>query len=445
MDFVEIFPLEIVEKIFQHLPSKDVLNCCLVSVRWREVLNSNGIWSYLCQAENYSEKEPLESCKSYFDNPTKRYTPVPNTSDRLSSFCYWRSHYNRYKYLESNWKRGKFTLHPLGISCMSYPWYCNDGILIVKAEDKFFIQTIRGRAVRLPDVQFKDQSNNVDNVILNNKYIIYSQKKTIVGLKLRDDTGFHEDFCIELDEKNGMSPPPRELTLVMSGNYLIYLDPFTPSKVFIFNLKNRALEKELVIDKVKRERLPCTCGAIEVFNKKLYMAISTNTSHNIYEYDLSNWEWGAELTVPSFVSKFYVSDGMLCALVAENTSEDMLYVWSLSDLRLVSKITINGKQPILVTNGVVFHCQNSIVITISLKTMIDSKFYVRADAIIGMHPVGKHLLAINTGDAIEVWDWGIGEKLYSPYRGLCSAAMWVDDQMIIVNKWCCNFQVIGFW
>lgn len=44
-DFVKLLPLEILEKIFDFLNLKDVLNCCLVSKHWNKYLNSQqSLW-----------------------------------------------------------------------------------------------------------------------------------------------------------------------------------------------------------------------------------------------------------------------------------------------------------------------------------------------------------------------------------------------------------------
>jgi len=44
LDFVEIFPPELSDKLFTFLPVQDLMTCCQVSIKWRHVINNNRQW-----------------------------------------------------------------------------------------------------------------------------------------------------------------------------------------------------------------------------------------------------------------------------------------------------------------------------------------------------------------------------------------------------------------
>ncbi|XP_074651680.1 uncharacterized protein LOC141906329 [Tubulanus polymorphus] len=149
VDFTEILPKEIIEKIFSYLNPKDLCHLSRCSHSLRINSNQDHLWLHHCLANGWL-KYGLPF--GLLDQPTGLYASVTNISGTSPVFSYegvgdystlepvnkWKQIYMRAQHLKINWKTGRYSVAPTlrGHTDKVNAFDCNSQVIVSAGEDK---------------------------------------------------------------------------------------------------------------------------------------------------------------------------------------------------------------------------------------------------------------------------------------------------------------------
>lgn len=436
MDFIHILPLEILEEIFLFLDSIDLIRCSCVSYRWREVINSNKIWAKRCAVEKILHKPYLRKKDSLFLNPTKMYKTTDSISNRLTATCHWRSHYNRYMYVKRNWKRGHYTMLRTKVKTSHY----KEGMLLNIEDARISVHLVPESLEEKFYIEKKDRFGMVDNVLLKDGHIIYTQGR-YVGCFKRDGNTFSPLYELELERSSCEYQPSRNhadktLTAAVTDKFLLIQDNQNPCYFRFYHWTKGTLERVLSVHKsLSLVRSSCPeFSCIEALGDKVYVSYTVSNKNLISQYNFTTGKWGHTFETHLRAFELVSSNNFLCAKLSDIAFEKSceLNVWSLHTKIEVALFCTNKNLPVILTqDGKIIFTEHESIYVRGLVTSFDVEMNV-ATRLESMCLVWDKMLLVNLGSALQLWDWANGIRLQTFLRDAISN-VWADDKLIVVS------------
>ncbi|XP_024083864.1 uncharacterized protein LOC106669376 isoform X3 [Cimex lectularius] len=444
VSLMDCIPVEILEQIFSYLGLTDLGNCSKVSTEWREIINSNSIWSRLSAVVGIHNKEYLK--KSLVYNPLRAFRGVDDFSQRLSPDCHWRSHFKKYKYLEENWRFGTFTVLHTGFKVTYY----KDRMVANTNSSNIELFDIdnKGKKMRIPVAHSEFR---VDSIFILKEFLIYVQKCYIICMRKNGNT-YECVYNIKVknskcNHKINTLQDSSRLTLKFTSRYIVILDNKHPCKLFFYNIFSGFLEKEV---DVTPEKACIRCHFIKIFEEKVYLTYTVNNNHFISCYDTVEGAWTLTFEIDTQACELTVSRNFICAKISTepNMKNCELQVWPIQNQEEMYTYFADKHLPIILTSDdkIIF----SDDVTVHIQELVQPSkvdYSLKLNGkVVDMMPVMNNLIVINTSMSLQLWDWKKAEQMQTFFRDKV-VSMWVDDKTVVLNKFDEQFNgyVLAFW
>ncbi|KAK9512938.1 hypothetical protein O3M35_001243 [Rhynocoris fuscipes] len=438
MDFIQILPIEILEEIFLFLDSIDLIRCSCVSYRWREVVNSNKIWSKRCAVEKILHKPYLKKEDSLFTNPMKMYKTSDSISNRLTPTCHWRSHFNRYMYVKKNWRIGHYTMLRTKVKTSHY----KEGMLINIEDSRISVHLVP-ESLEVPFyIEKRHKFTMVDNLLLKDGHIIYTQARYVACYK-RQNNEFNLIYEFDVEKSICEGQPTRNhadrtLTAAVSDQFLLIQDNQNPCYLRFYHFTKGTLLKELSMHSLKALQLGrSVCpniSCLQVMNDKVYISYSIANKHLISQYNFNTDKWGITFDTHLRTIEIVSSNNFLCAKMSDMAFEKSceLSVWSLHTKLEIALFCTNKNLPVILTqDGKIIYSEQDTIYVRGLVQSFEKEMDV-SSRLDNMCLVWDKMLLVNLGCAIQLWDWVSGVRLHTFIRDAISN-VWADDKLIVVS------------
>ncbi|KAF6204360.1 hypothetical protein GE061_002701 [Apolygus lucorum] len=451
MDFISNLPIELLEEIFLYLESDDLVKCSYVCLQWREVINSNKIWSLQCFKDRIQQKEYLQTSWSLISNPVKVYRDhvFDPEATRLTIPCHWRSHYNRYKFLERNWRKGNYSLIRTKVNAQHYI----GGLLISMDHNGLTAYNIQNLKNPM-HIKKANASKDVDAVRVKGNLLFYTQERNLVCMK-RFNASFTKHYEITVptylkEHSNHRAPTESTLALKITDKFLVIQDLTNACFLYFYDYKTGESLRKVDLHTYTGNSCPqFTC--LEAFEDKVFVAYGLY-QHYVMIYDFKTDKVDVKVETSLRSSELVVSKNFFCSKLVVNQLEKSceLHVWSVHNGEEVDLLCTNRHLPVLLTpdDKLIYSEHHTVYVRGLVNSNKDVEFTVEG-RLQSMEPIWGNLLVLNLGFSLQLWDLSSGQKLHTYLRDSIED-MWVDDRHIVVKHtsrpWLtCAGYIIGFW
>ncbi|BES97477.1 F-box and WD repeat domain containing 7, E3 ubiquitin protein ligase [Nesidiocoris tenuis] len=448
-------PVEILEEIFIYLENKDLVKCTYVCYQWREIINSNKIWSIQCAKEKILHKPYLQTSHSLISNPVKSFrdmTYEPGT--RLTPPCHWRLHFNRYKYLERNWREGNYSMMRSKANAKHY----RDRLILSSNGTGFLVWSVERLSAPVAGIL----CGHIDLVRTKDDLVFYTQEDRLTCRK-RCSSGFDFDeaysisFGGEANHSNDCrSLIGRRLSLKITDKFLVVLDAMHACSLYIHDYRTGEQLRKVDLHAYTGRTCPqITC--LKAMDEKVFVAYNLNLQYYILVYNYTTDQLDVKVSAPLQSSKLVVSKNFFGAKLVDSSQPVTvmdksceLHVWSIHTGVVVELLLTNRSLPVILTSDdkLVYSDNYKVYVRGLLNSRHDVDLTIES-RLSGVECIWDNLLVLNLGTCLQLWDIETGQKLHTYLRENIDD-MWVDDEHIVVrlnaSPWMPRQSyVISFW
>lgn len=437
-------PLEVKEVIFLYLSPRDLKQCSLVCSKWSDIVNSNRVWLKICEVEGLSKKKVLEESCSMIENPMKHYS----YSDEKLGPKHWRSHFNRYRFVQKNWKNGYYVLYRLPLK----PILLNEHCIVEHAGSKMIIYSIHGLVKRFCSVDLASPDSKIDTIIYKNDYLVYTQNRNVVCLKRYKDS-YKKMIQVVLETGNCNQPRndcmKSQFTIRISDKFIIVQDPLNPCMLSFFETNDGSIRRQVDLHKALGNlSLFCTC--LEVYGDMVFLGYRIGQKYYIgmYDYGKDVWE-GPFLSIQHRAVELYVSQKILCAKLCIESRDfnqlSQLCVWLRDTNYKLGEYCANKHVPVVLTeNDVLIYSFRDEITVRKLRESSGMSFSV-SPSVMNICMIWDKFLVIHDEKGVSVWDAMTGKKIVSPLRSESCIAVCASNTNILLRCEDDRFLVVGYW
>lgn len=439
-------PLEVKEVIFLYLSPRDLKQCSLVCSKWHEIVNSNRIWLKICEVQQLSKKKFLDDSCSMIENPMKHYS----YNDEKLVPSHWRSHFNRYRFVQKNWKEGYYVLYKLPVK----PIHVNEHCIVEHVGSELVIYSIHGLVKRFCSVPIASPESKIDTIIYKNDYLVYTQNRNVVCLK-KDKDSFKKVIQVALETGNCNQPRNNciksQFTIRISEKFIIIQDPMNPCMLCFFETNDGAARRQIDLHKALGNlSLFCTC--LEVLGDIVFLGYRMGSKSYISQYDYSKDFWDEPaLVIPNRASELYVSQKIVCAKLCSETRDQHfnqishLYVWLRESRFKIGEYCANKHVPVLLTeDDVLIYLFRDEITVRKLGGTYERSFSVSPN-VMNICKVWDKFLVLHDEKGVSVWDSTTGQKIVSPLRSESCITVCASDTNILLRCEDDRFLVVSYW
>lgn len=483
IDFVQVLPMELVEEILQYLSPKDLAAASAVNSAWREAVNSNKIWGQLCDQKGW--KENFDPNFSHFYKAHKQFRKWAHSYDSFSPICEKRLLYNKHSCLLNNWRHGKFIVHKIQSSYKSLLLYepvtCDGRYLVVAEMTKFSnnrtlaVWSLDGVPFQICNLTLPSSVKPVDSVAFDHGTIVFVQDWSIIVYKL---VCFKFEFAYSLEDLKLLAPTSR---LPHSMKQIVPFLKVTQDSIICIPSQSHSTVDFLPIffwdresgelkNKLNFESMYYQITSALWLGESCYLAVTNkkSKSYHIVEFGTktASWEYFSQ-TVTNPIEQITGNDQYVLAVTKvsncrareffstrSETNSKELWLFDRATGSCLKKFKANGKSFQFVDNYLMFFESALLTVLNPLDPNIRSEFEVSGTiSSIKACQQPNVLVVIKTGCYIEVWDWGLGSRLYTVTAETgYGTDVWCDDKRIITYQsidsrieYDNGIMVLGFW
>lgn len=483
-DFVQRFPREVSEEIFQYLSSKDLASCSAVSTAWREAINSNKVWGYLCDTKGF--KDDFDPSFSHFCRAHKQFRKWAHSYDSFTPMCQKRLLYNKHSCLQKNWRCGKYVTHKVPNEvCQSFfqlfePVSC-DGRYLVMLEkpsknsttSTLGVWSLDGVPFKLCELSLAQKVDPVEAVAFDNGTIVVAQAWIIIVYHLKNSefvNAYEIHDLRELEPKTNLPKEMKRMTphLKVTQDFIICVPSHSHSTVDFVPIFFWDRATGQVKHKLFFESMYHIISNAEWFDDSCYLSVinKKKKSYHILEFSSSKatWEHFNE-TISMEIEQLAASKNYILAVTkstnpsirayfsprSEHLSRE-LWLWDRTTGSALRSLQAHGKSFQFIDDFLMFFDSSKVTVMNPKSPDITSEFEVSgtiSSIKASCHP--SIMVIIKTGCYIEVWDWGLGCRLYTVASEISyGSQLWCDDKRIITyhsadNAVAGGILVLGFW
>uniref|UniRef100_A0A0K8SYT1 Uncharacterized protein n=1 Tax=Lygus hesperus TaxID=30085 RepID=A0A0K8SYT1_LYGHE len=421
---------------------------------------------FFAMARSHQQQQDLVSAVLQGQDPTKGISPELMVSHlqpcqgyrdhvfdpeatRLTVPCHWRSHYNRYKFLERNWRKGNYSLIRTKVDAQHYI----GGLLI--SVDILGLTAYSIQLLNYPMyIKKMDTSKDVDAVSVKGNLLFYTQDRHLICMK-RFNLSFTKHYEITVptylkQHSNHRSPTESTLALKITDKFLVIQDLTNACFLYFYDYKTGEFLRKVNLHTYTGNPCPqFTC--LEAFDDKVFVAFSLH-QHYIMIYDFKTDKVDVKVETSLRSSELVVSKNFFCSKLTVNQLEKSceLHVWSVHNGEEVDLLCTNRHLPVLLTadDKLIYSEHYTVYVRGLVNSNNDVEFTVEG-RLQSMEPIWGNLLVLNLGFSLQLWDLSSGQKLHTYLRESIED-MWVDDRHIVVKltsrPWSTTAgYIIGFW
>lgn len=480
LDFVEVLPSEVTDEIFLYLEPKDLGSCTSVSTSWREAVNSNKIWAHFCNLNGW--KDDFDPNFSHFYRAHRQFRKWTHSYDSFSPICQKRLLFNKHACLKSNWRYGKYVAHKIRINNQELqlfePVTCDGRYLVMlekshRSKDvKLVVWSLNGVPSKLCNLPLPHKVNAIDSVAFDHGTIAVAQSWLIVVYKLENDTfkkAFEKEDLLHLEPKANLPKEMKRITphLKITEEFIICVPSHSHSTVdfipiFFWDSESGELKHTL-----RFESMYNAISNAEWFGDSCYLSVANKKKkkYQIVEFNVKSAEWESftqDVTVE--IEKLAVSDQYILAitkatspaprpmLASRDPNCKELWFWDRATGSALKTIITQGKGFQFVDDFLMYFDSSRVTVMDPKSPGMCSEFEVTG-TISSIRPSKQSsiMVIIKTGCYIEVWDWGLGTRLYTvTVETGYGSQLWCDDKRIISYNVSDSLQgggmlILGFW
>lgn len=485
IDFVQILPMELIEEIFQYLTPKDLAAVTAVSSSWREAVNSNKLWGRLCDLNGW--KDDFDPNFSHFCKSHQQFRKWEHSYDTFSAICQKRLLFNKHSCLLKNWRCGKFVVHKIVTNWCSElrehqslymfePVTCDGHYIVIaeysKSSTAVAVWSLNGVPFRLCDLYLPNPVKPVDALTFDHNTIVFIQDWIIVVYKLFQYK-FELAYLIEdlkpLAPVGRLSNSMKQLTpfLKVTQDTIVCVPSHSHSTVdfipiFFWDRETGEVKHKLDFDSMYYQ----ITSAIWL-GESCYLAMSNKKikSYQVVEFGVKTgtWEYFSQ-RVTGAIELITGNDKYILAVtkVSPSREDDFFFLsrsenkelclWDRATGSSLKKFKVSGRGFQFVDDYLMFF-ESSLLTVMNPRdpNIIRSEFEVTGT--ISSIKACQHpsvLVVIKTGCNIEVWDWGVGSRLYTVTAETgYGSKIWCDNQRIITyhseRDQGYGILALGFW
>jgi len=482
VDFVQVLPVEVIEEIFMYLSPKDLASCTSVSSAWREAVNSNKVWGKLCEKNGW--KDDFDPHFSHFFRAHKQFRRWGHSLDSNSPICQKRLLYNKHACLQSNWRYGKYVVHKISNplqSCLQLfePVSCDGRYLVMMEKGTKFSTTMTlgvwsldGTPSQLCTLPLPSKVHAIESVAFDHGTIAVAQNWIVIVFRLENKTfklAYEKRDLAHLEPTTRLPKDMKRMSphLKITQEYVICVPNNSHSTVdfipiLFWDRVSGELKHSLSFDSMYHQ----ISNAVW-FKDSCYLSLNNKKkkSYQVVEFGVKTAAWEAfSQSVTSEVEQVVVGEQFVLAVTktANNTFRDYfsrheppsreLWLWDRATGSALKTFDVQGKGFQFVDDYLMYFDSSKVTVMNPKAPDMCSEFEVSGTITsirAAHHP--SIIVIIKTSCYIEVWDWGLGSRLYTITAETgYGSQLWCDDKRIITyhsseSAAGGGVLVLGFW
>uniref|UniRef100_A0A1B6EUN8 F-box domain-containing protein n=1 Tax=Cuerna arida TaxID=1464854 RepID=A0A1B6EUN8_9HEMI len=484
LDFVQILPVELIEEIFIYLNPKDLAACTAVSSSWREAVNSNKIWNFICEKRGWKDNFDLNT--THFYKSHRQFRKWSHSYDSFTPICQKRLLFNQHSCLQDNWRCGKYIKHKISGGANSWfdvlePITC-DGKYLVLLEKKvnkssnLGVWSLEGVPFKLCDLTLPDKVNDVETIAFDFDTIVIIQDWVIRVFHFNLYKNTFEEAFVKY-ELSDLIPTKKQLLkdakkcspyLKVTQEYIIFVPSFSHSTeeyvpIFFWDRKTGDLKHTLQFDSMYQK----ITSAIW-FGDSCYLGLSNKKkkAHQIVEFSVKTAAWEAfSQSVIMEIEQIAVSNQYILAVTKKLPSpgggrryfstrgeeRKEIWLWDRATGSALKSFDAQGKGFQFVGDCLMFYDSAGVTVMNPKTPDIRSEFEINGTVVAIRGCCHSNLMLIMKSSChMEIWDWSLGCRLYTinGETGL-SSHLWCDSKRIITHlspdTSSGGVIILGFW
>lgn len=383
---MELLPLEMVEKVAEHLTPQDLAACSAVSVAWREIFNQDRVWKPHC------DKDTAEYLETAVCQVEPGFRSPESMDSTVTPICRWWLCYMRENHLLNNWRRGRSVLDKLDNEFTVEDFFlfvANDYILLSRG-NTVMLWHVKDDLVHLHDpfcLPFDCRAKTCEAVINDNMILITQGQSLQVyhfNSLLDQNWPLKHIFFLEETSTCALSDALKLMSLeeyhnskltscIVVGNMFVAVSCNEP---YLFHCWD--VEQGIKLKTVKPNI------SSETFNKIWEIVKSENPSQNILLVIRKNVSHGYKYL-------FYVYNLERWELYPFSIRRDEYFWLTFPERRPIFKTAIQDKFVTFCVNGAVFiynYLTSQLILSIPVSEYPDADISMHADIM----PIGNNIL-----------------------------------------------------
>ncbi|KAG8324512.1 hypothetical protein J6590_090575 [Homalodisca vitripennis] len=232
---MDSLPLEVLDKIAEHLTPYELAACSGVSVGWRDAFNQDSLWRPHC---NKDTAEYLETTESRVEPSFE----CPEFEDStLSPVCRWRICYMRETHLHNNWRHGRSVKENISIVENFRDKFCmfvSDDYVLLSSGKTLMLWDVRGSPVYIGEpirLLFVSEENMFGQLINSNMMLILQELSVqVYCFKSILDESWELKHVFFLDGTQSVSPSEAfSVMAVTTEDSFVNEDPIVIGNLFV--------------------------------------------------------------------------------------------------------------------------------------------------------------------------------------------------------------------
>ncbi|XP_054270461.1 uncharacterized protein LOC128991527 isoform X2 [Macrosteles quadrilineatus] len=459
VDFVHVLPMEVIEEIFLYLSPRDLAACTSVSTAWRDAVNSNKVWGRLCDKNNW--KDEFEPHFSHFSLAQNKFRRWVHSLDSFTPMCHKRMLYNKHSCLQRHWRHGKYRVEKISNGPVTYlqlfePVTCDGRYLVVQDKGSKFstavtlqVWSLNGEPSKVCDLDLPRKVDAVESVAFDFGTIVVAQAWIIIVYRLKDKTFekvFEKTDLADLEPKSRLPKDIKRMAphLKVTQDYIICVPNFSHSTVdfipiFFWDRITGELKHTLPFDSMYYQ----IANAVW-FQDSCYLSLSNKKkkSYQVVQFGLKSAAWEAfSHSVDFEVEEVVVGDSYVLAVTKTSnaafrevfsrheTPSKELWLWDRQTGDVFKTLEAQGRGFQFVNDYLMYYDSSKVTVLNPKAPDMCSEFEVSGT--ISSIQAAKHpsiIAIIKTSCYIEVWDWGLGTRLYTITAETgYGSQLWCDD------------------